>query len=361
MKFGSFSGPYTVKYWKGAQTAKEVIDWDLQLVKWADEYGLDEAYFTEHHTVGTEPSPAPDLMIAAASQVTSNITLGAMGHLIPYHNPAALAHRLMWLDHMTGGRYIAGVAPGAFPTDAQVYGTGKNNAEMLYDGLEVITAIWTQEPPYKVEGKYFSVDVPAFNELWHGPHLKPFQTPHPRFAIAGNSARSQGHMEAGKRGWIMVSQQSSVATLRSHWDTYSEAAESAGRTPRREDWRILRDVFVADTDEQARERVLQGGHGIFWREHLLPLFKAFGLAEALADPGMSADDITLEWLVDEFFLVGSPETVERKIRKLWDETGGFGALVSSVHDYTDQPDHMRRSLELLGTDVKTRVKDLIAR
>lgn len=108
MKIGTLSGPYSLTYYKGEQTAKELLDWDLQLTRWADEYGYNEVYYTEHYTVGSEPSPAPDLMIAAASQITTNVTLGAMGHLVPYHNPAALAFRLMWLDHMTGGSLYRG-------------------------------------------------------------------------------------------------------------------------------------------------------------------------------------------------------------------------------------------------------------
>ncbi|ATD72476.1 hypothetical protein CNO18_21635 [Gordonia sp. 1D] len=68
MRFGTFSAPYSHDYAHGKRTAKEVIDWDLQLVKWAEEYGWDEAFFAEHYTLGGEPSPAPDAMIAAASQ-----------------------------------------------------------------------------------------------------------------------------------------------------------------------------------------------------------------------------------------------------------------------------------------------------
>src|SRR3954452_11223003 len=117
MDFSLFMTPYVPAYVDGRRTAAEVIDWDLQLAEWADEYGLTGAFFAEHYTIGYEPSPAPDLMIAAASQRTERIKLGAAAHLLPYHNPAGLAHRLMWLDHMTKGRYIAGFAPGSYPTD----------------------------------------------------------------------------------------------------------------------------------------------------------------------------------------------------------------------------------------------------
>lgn len=84
-------------------------------------------------------------MIAAAAQRTERVRLGAAAHLVPYHQPANLAYRLMWLDHMTGGRYIAGFAPGSYPTDAAVFGTGTNNVEMMVEGLDIIEAVWKRE------------------------------------------------------------------------------------------------------------------------------------------------------------------------------------------------------------------------
>jgi alkanesulfonate monooxygenase SsuD/methylene tetrahydromethanopterin reductase-like flavin-dependent oxidoreductase (luciferase family) len=160
MRFGVFSIPFTIEYAEGRASAKEVIDWDMQIVKWADQYGIDEAFFAEHYTLGHEPSPAPDLMIAAASQVTKEIKLGAAAHLLPYHNPIALAYRMMWLDHMTGGRYIAGVAPGAYPSDAQLFGTGNNNPKMMAEALDIIEAIWTKPGPFTINGEFWNVDMP---------------------------------------------------------------------------------------------------------------------------------------------------------------------------------------------------------
>lgn len=359
MRIGTIGGTFSLTYHKGEQTAKQILDWELQAVSWADQYGFDEAYFTEHYTIGTEPSPAPDLMIAAASQRTQNITLGAMGHLVPYHNPVSLAYRLMWLDHMTGGRYIAGVAPGGYPTDAQIFGTGSNNGEMLYDGLEVITKIWTQKGPFVHEGKYFRVDMPGYDEAWHGPHMVPLQSPHPPIAIAGTAPRSYGHIQAGKRGFIPFSQQVSTSTLRSHWETYSEAAEGSDRVADRRDWRILRDVFVADSDDEARDAMLNGAHGIFWREYLIPLFQKRGLAGSLLGPGEPVESLTVEYLVDNFFLVGSPQTVAEKVRDLYEDVGGFGTLVMSVMDYSLDSERLRRSLELMGTEVVPQLKDLV--
>jgi alkanesulfonate monooxygenase SsuD/methylene tetrahydromethanopterin reductase-like flavin-dependent oxidoreductase (luciferase family) len=356
VKIGIFDIPYNLERESGSIAPKDLIDWGLQAVRWADEYGLSAAFFAEHYTVGREPSPAPELMIAAAAQITQNIKLGALGHLLPYHNPMALAHRLMWLDHMTGGRYIAGVAAGAFPTDAQLFNTGDGNQEMMLEALEIITSIWTREGPFRIEGKYWTADMPEYTEMWHGPHLKPLQNPAPRLAMVGMSKDSGSFTIAGRHGFIPVSQQLSVETLLNMWETYSAAADDVGRVADRADWHIAREWFVADTDEEAREAVLNGGAGRLWREHNHPTFTQFGLTPLIAP--VAAEEMTAEWMVDNFWLVGSPDTVAEKIAAFQDATGGFGTLLGIVYDYRDNPEVYRRNLELMGREVAPRIADL---
>lgn len=366
MKFGLIAIPYALDYAVGkeTETVQDIINWDLQVAKWADQYGIHEMFFAEHYTLGHEPSPAPDLMIAAASQMTTQLTLGAMGHLLPYHNPVALAHRMMWLDHMTDGRYKIGVAPGAFPSDAQLFGTGSNNAAMLAEGIDIMTAIFNKPGPWEIDGKFWTASMPAFDDAIYGPHLKPLQKPHPEIMMTGMQANSPTLREAGLRGFSPVSQEVSVDALKTHWDTYAEAASEAGYTPDRSNWRIGRDYWVAETDEQAKEQVLSGPMGRTWAEHNIPLFKHLGLGPLLGGSALgtsalpSLDDLTLEWMVDNFFLVGSPETVIEKTRAFYDEVGGFGTVFSATHGRGIDPELYRKNLELVGTQVVPKLADL---
>ncbi|MEV4570983.1 LLM class flavin-dependent oxidoreductase [Nonomuraea sp. NPDC049419] len=360
MRFAVLCVPYALDYAAGTDSVSDVIAWDLQVASWADQYGLDEVFFAEHHTLGHEPGPAPELMIAAASQQTTRVRLGALGHLVPYHNPVALAHRMIWLDHLTGGRYVAGVAPGAFPTDAQLFGTGVENARMLAEGLDIIQAIFTQPGPWRIDGRYWTADMPEFSSSVNGPHLKPLQRPHPEILMTGMQPKSPTLAEAGRRGHSPVSQEVSSQTLIRHWETYAEAAEAAGHTPRRSSWRVTRDIWLADTDEKAREQVLSGPLGEVWSKVNLPLFKDLGLGSLLAGADVPEHDLCLEWLVDNFFLIGSPETVAKKIEALHAEVGGFGTLLMGAPGRGREPDTYRRSLELLGSEVAPRLSHLVA-
>ena len=129
-----------------------------------------------------------------------------------------------------------------------------------------------------------------------------------------------------------MSQQVHDSVLVQHWQTYSEAATAAGFIPDRSNWRICRDIFVADTDEEAIDKVLNGAMGILWGEYNIPTFvEKLGIGDLLSGGSIAPEDLTIEWMVENFFLVGSPETVTWKIETLYNVVGGFGSLVTFIH------------------------------
>ena len=79
---------------------KELADFVLETIKVADELGYREAWIGEHFACGWEPVPAPDLLIAQALVQTKNIILAPGAHVLPYHHPVELAHRIAYLDHL---------------------------------------------------------------------------------------------------------------------------------------------------------------------------------------------------------------------------------------------------------------------
>ena len=87
--------------------------WDLEELERLDALGFEEAWIGEHFTAAWEPCPAPDLLIAQALVRTERLNLGPLGHLLPYHNPIELAHRVAYLDHLAEGHYRLGVGVSA--------------------------------------------------------------------------------------------------------------------------------------------------------------------------------------------------------------------------------------------------------
>jgi alkanesulfonate monooxygenase SsuD/methylene tetrahydromethanopterin reductase-like flavin-dependent oxidoreductase (luciferase family) len=358
MKFGLFAMPAHPP----ERDLKAGFEWDLEVIRWLDELGYGEAWVGEHHTVPWEPNPAPDLLLVRAMAETRSIRLGPGGFLLPMHHPAALASRLVMLDHLSEGRLNFGVAASSIPTDQAMFGVGPGDIRaMTRESLEIILGLWDQSKPFNHEGRFWKVRRP---EPQHGiflPHLFPRQAPHPPIGVAGLSPASDTLKWAGERGFMPMSLNLNAAYLSSHWSAVEAGAASAGRTASRSDWRMVREVLVADTDEEAWRLAVDGAMGRMTREYSLKVVQAFGALPFLKhDPSVPDSDVTIEYLARTSWLIGSPETVARRIEELYRQVGGFGVLLALGFDYLDQPDAWRRSLELLQTEVAPRLKHLTA-
>ena len=119
----------------------------------------------------------------------------------------------------------------------------------------------------------------------------------------------------------------------------------------------MRDVFVAETDAQAKKYAIEGALGHAWEEYLLPTYKRFGILHGmLKDPDMNPDEIDLEYLAEHVWLVGSVDTVVDKFQSWFEEIGGFGTIIQYSHDYADNPQPWVESMNLLAQEVAPRVK-----
>jgi limonene 1,2-monooxygenase len=109
LRFGAFIAPFHPI----DENPTLAIQRDLELVEWMDQLGYDEAWIGEHHSAAYELIASPEVFIAAAAERTKHIRLGTGVSSLPYHHPLMLADRINQLDHMTRGRVMFGVGPGA--------------------------------------------------------------------------------------------------------------------------------------------------------------------------------------------------------------------------------------------------------
>ena len=266
------------------------------------------------------------------------------------------------LDHLAKGRLMFGVAASALPSDWAMFhvdGMAGQNREMTREALDIILRLWTEEAPFDYAGRYWQVSKPArmFEALV--PHITPFQRPHPPIGVAGLSPGSETLKLAGERGFLPLSLNLNLGYVASHWASVEEGARRTGRTPRRADWRLVREVFVAPTDEEARRRSLGGMMGCMMAEYWLPLLGQVGFLPYLKhDPDVPDAAVTPAYCAEHNWLVGSPDTVAEKLRRLYDEVGGFGTLLLFGFDYLDDPEAWHTSMRLLAEEVMPQVADL---
>lgn len=344
----------------------DTLDLDLAQVERADELGFSEAWIGEHFTAEWENIPAPDQFIAAALQRTKQIVFGTGVSCMPNHSPFVLAHRIAQLDQMARGRFIWGIGAGAFVGDMEMVGidpkSGKQR-ELTLDAVDLVIKLWTGEAApglYEQHNWRFTVPTPDVSIGKHV-HIKPFQQPHPPVAVAGVSERSETLRLAGERGWIPMSiNLIPPRALATHWDQVAAGAASTGRTADRASWRIARDIHVAETDEQAREEALTGAIGRDYDEYFLRNSRKQPgrISSFKQDLSLPDEAVTLEYLLDNVWIVGDPDTCARKLHALYETVGGFGTLLAIAHDWPDRA-VWDRSMTLLADEVMPRLGRLI--
>jgi alkanesulfonate monooxygenase SsuD/methylene tetrahydromethanopterin reductase-like flavin-dependent oxidoreductase (luciferase family) len=361
MQFGYFAMPSHPP----ERGLKAGHDWDLQVLRWLDDLGYIEAWIGEHHTAPWEPHPAPDLLVAQALLQTKRIRIGPGGFLLPYHHPAELANRVAMLDHLSEGRLNFGVAASGLPSDWAMFhvdGMGGVNREMTREALDIILRLWSDEPTFDYEGQFWQVAKPATMYGFLKPHIRPLQKPHPPIGVAGLSKNSDTLKLAGEHGFLPLSLNLNPGYVRSHWDAVEVGAARSGRTPWRGDWRLVREVFVAETDEEAWRLSVGGMMGRMMREYFLPLLANFGFLEYLKHhPDVPDSDVTVEYCAKHNWLIGSPATVAEKLQRVYDDVGGFGQLLVFGFDYADNAEAWHTSLRLIAQEVLPKIAHLTPR
>src|SRR5262249_33662051 len=145
--------------------------------------------------------------------------------------------------------------------------------------------------------------------------------------------------------------------LPGHWETVIEGAKTSGLTPNRSDWKIARDIFVGPTPKIARERartVLGRNYEVHQRPSRAGTIQMQIMKH---DPSVADDDIDVDYLMENLWIVGAPQRCADKIRARYETVGGFGPLLSVPAD-SDDPAWDHESLRLLAEEVAPRIPDL---
>jgi limonene 1,2-monooxygenase len=322
MRFGVFIAPYhSVR-----DSPTLGFRRDLELVEWCDELGFDEAWFGEHHSAGSETIGSPELMIAAAGERTRRIRLGTGVSSLPYHHPFVLADRFVQLDHMTMGRAMLGVGPGALPGDAYMMGIETTSQRpMMEECLEAILALWAYDEPVSMRGTGFTLHEARLQ-------MRPHNADGIPVAVAATFSPS-GPQLAGRFGTglmsIAATQAKAFDVLARHWRTAQEAAEIHGTTVSRDNWRLVGPMHLAETEEQARRDAARG------LEEWVSYFRKVGAVPILGDLDVTGD------LVDAVNssgvgVIGTPDMAIAQLERLAAQSGGYGTYLLMAHDWANR-------------------------
>jgi probable F420-dependent oxidoreductase len=148
-----------------------------ELARDAEDAGWD-GFFLWDHVFMDWPDRVVDPWVAlsAIAMNTERIRIGTLVTPLPRRRPWKLARETVSLDHLSRGRLILGVGLGIYRTEFDDLGEPvdlKVRAEMLDEGLDVLTGLWRSQP-FSHSGKYYEVK---------GAHFAPPPVQSPRIPI----------------------------------------------------------------------------------------------------------------------------------------------------------------------------------
>jgi alkanesulfonate monooxygenase SsuD/methylene tetrahydromethanopterin reductase-like flavin-dependent oxidoreductase (luciferase family) len=347
-------GMFIMPFHDPAKPLAQCCDEDLELVVRAEELGFSEFWIGEHHTMKYEPIVMPEIFIARALGETKRIRLGPAPVCLNQHNPAHVAGRLAYLDHLSKGRLNLCFGAGSVATDQELAGAEpKNAAAMVDEATDMILRLWSSEPPYEIEGKFWTIRLKKTvdEETGIGYIKKPLQQPHPPISMPGTSPNSPTMRSAGRRGFQPFGHCLIAGnTLANLWQTYEAAALEAGRQPQRADFKVARSIFLADTTAEAERRVRGNSLGKNF-QYIGRLFdKGNGRRVYKRDQAMSDADCDLDYLMGEQIIAGSPDEALRRLLRLIEEIGPFGTLVLMSYDWDDKKSWLH-SMDLFAREL----------
>jgi alkanesulfonate monooxygenase SsuD/methylene tetrahydromethanopterin reductase-like flavin-dependent oxidoreductase (luciferase family) len=137
----------------------------VRLAREAEEAGWDGVFYWDGICVGEMETYDPWVVMAAMAMETNRVRLGAILTPPARRRPWKLARETMTLDHLSDGRLVLPVGLGALddggfskvgePTDRKI------RAQLLDEGLEILTGLWSGEP-FSYEGEHYRLGEMTF-------------------------------------------------------------------------------------------------------------------------------------------------------------------------------------------------------
>ena len=353
LEFGVWDQMQTYEVLQAAKAA-DVYEKHIQQAKTIEEAGFDYYWTLEHQGSYVGAVTSPSVFLTAVAQHTERLRLGTMIWQLPFHNPVRLAEEVAMLDHLSRGRAEFGAGVGVHEHEFIRWGLNYyDRQEMGDEAMDILEAAWSGKPVTH-HGKFYD-----FEEALVQP--PPYQDRIPIWA-AVHSPRAIEF--AARRGYHMaqnIDTDDSMAQKFADWRRLWTEAGHPGPMPRQF---LMRVVHVAETDAKAREQAEQYllEANTLGRELVSASRVGFG-ANLRGTGTEDTPDIRERgrifresarsydfWIDNGLAVIGSPETVARKIAD-GAERIGYDHFAGKFHIGRMPHEMIERSIRLFGQEV----------
>jgi alkanesulfonate monooxygenase SsuD/methylene tetrahydromethanopterin reductase-like flavin-dependent oxidoreductase (luciferase family) len=327
----------------------------------ADDLGLD-IMLNEHHASASCIDSVAPLPAAILARQTRKARILILGNPIANRGePVRIAEEMAMIDCISRGRLDVGFVRGV-PTEINPANSNPTMTnERLWEGIDLAMRAWTaHDGPFNYEGRFWHKR--AVN-IWP----RPYQLPHPPVWITGSSDRDNVRKVA-QHGFTFATFLQPYENTRSLFDEYRKHYVDAG-VPHQGGTAFLPLVYTADSASEAEK----GAQELLWyirSNKTEPQFKnppgyasiALNVQALQGKFGGRTEAVRaqgLDYMMEQGILIaGTPDTVAARIRKFYDQVGGFDHLL--MMQQAGHLDHKRtvRSMTLFAKEVYPRIKDL---
>jgi luciferase family oxidoreductase group 1 len=257
----------------GDATQAQAVRDTLEVARAAERLGYHRLWLAEHHNITGLGSPAPEILIAALTQVTKTLRLGSGGVMLVNHSPLKVAEVFMELEALAPGRIDLGLGR-ALGTDARTGGALRSVGSEAFPQYFHLLTTWLLD----AAGKAPIGDEHPLHDI----HANPSGPSHPDIFVlctSEESATFAGQMGVGMVFAEFIARADGDAAVAAYRKAFEPSALRA------EPWAgIALIAYAAETAEQAwREDALRRAANVSMLSGRRRRFTDLAGAEAFLD------------------------------------------------------------------------------
>jgi|694.fasta_scaffold03278_22 alkanesulfonate monooxygenase SsuD/methylene tetrahydromethanopterin reductase-like flavin-dependent oxidoreductase (luciferase family) len=324
MKFGILAS----HQYPQSENLRESLKDLFSLVEYAAELQYDSVYAI-HHYVANLQTPQVISMTGALLRYSGDMAVGTAILLLPFMHPVHVAEEYATLDHLADGKLILGVGAGYRDAEFDAFSLNKRErGSRLSESIDVIRKLWTGEPVYH-QGKYFSLDGQKIS-------VKPLQKDGPPIWVGAGAFPAIERAARIGDAWLAPGNPPTEGWFDEAITRYNSALSEAGRTAQVTERPVIVELYCAATDELAREQSLP---------YVKDEYFTYSDYKQL-----SWQKSRFDYLWEKVFLVGSPETIARKVNDL--SKLGFNQVIFRPFWIGMPMNLSRESIRLVASEVR---------
>lgn len=333
-------GTFLLMQSPAGRPSQEVYARGIEQAQAAEELGYRNVWLGEHHfsTYGYLSRPCQLATYIAAK--TSKLRVGTAVIVVPLHHPLIIAEEIAMLDILSGGRLDVGLGRGYQRYEFERFGLELDSGGQRWDESIDILLKAFEGKPFTYDGKIFKIPETSI-------FPQPLQKPHPPIWVTAQSPYSLEY--AARRGFNVLTGGFGVS-----FDRLAEFGQVLKKTfaeakhARQPTVGVQKACYVTKDKADARDAAEHARWNMRVTLSLRNNYERVENGNAVPVPGKT--EPALEELIENYLVIGTPETCIRQIKRINDAVGISYFNCNFCFGDLDQK-RVLRSMELFAKEV----------